>query len=845
MKNLGREAFPELKFSDFFLVWSATLIWLPLTVFYRFFEGIPAFANYQLEGRISSFVVGGGLLAAWLLSKWLLQDRVKQTKLDIRLILLVVLILVKIPFSRDPILSVDFSIMTFSYLIAISFFLDLHQSVILRKAFINAILITTLISLIYIGITIGYWLDIFQVSYLELASPGYIAGIVPRLSLTRDPNLLAVNLLLVIPFGMFRFYSSNSRGWKLAYGLMIASLTIVLLLTKSRGGLIGFGLMAAGYILAEWKTAGGFFLKDRKAKVIGGLLVLLLLAGGLNIVVNRGIPKMIVGQRVYIWNATLKMIRDHPLIGIGLGTFGANYIDYRSHLAREFLQPHSHNGIMNLVSYFGLIGAIIVISVLIDSLKGDVIRLFRGKLNSRGIRFACLMGLLGFWGHGLVDSFFNTPGVLYFVMFLFAGLLHSTSRSSPSRAREFGLLIAGILLVGSLRGYQIYQQIPYEKSREAALSGNQQKALEHIKTSINRNPNHSFYTYILGDLEAEKAYLENKNISGAISTLEQAAEGYPGWAPIYGDLAILHRVNGSPGPAINNLDRALDYHPREAEYHCLRGEIFEGLSDQPGAVNEYGKCLAEQPGSLQSAYWEHTGPRSEMKEEIIRTAEIEILDQDEDQSRWKLASLYFHSRQMEKFHNHLESLADDRANQNGVWVWEAKEFYLQGDYQNSIRLVKKLIRKNPHSRSYWNLLAENYLATGDVEAAEASLKISLALGRSVKAHILLGQIDELNGDLEEAVLHYRLALVSLESNRDPKFATFVARSAPYPFRRMPGYPELFSREAYQQTLARLSNLLEDEECSAKEQIYLNILDNSPGLTLVRDKLSALSCDTRE
>lgn len=848
MNKQKRKPILKYQFSEIFKLWMVTLIALPIVVFYRFFEGIPGFANFQLEGKIYSFVVGGGIIVSWIFVKLVTKRRIHQTDFDVWLLVIGLVTLLKIPFSRDTHLSVDYSIIVIGYLLTIYFFLDIHEIEILRKGLINAILITTVISLFYIFFNIYHWLNNFQVSFSDLASPGYVVGVIPRLSLTRDPNLLAVNIILVLPLFLFCLTSAKKKFWKMSIGLLILTLMIVLLLTKSRGGLLGFGSMLVIYLFVKWKRSGMNFLKDKRVLFVGGIIFLLLILGSFNIIISRGVPEMLVGiARINIWKATLRMINDHRIIGIGLGTFGSNYIDYRDPMAKPYLISHTHNGLLNLLVYFGLVGTLIILLIIFTAIKGHFKDVFGGKINPKSLRFACFLGIIGYLGHGLVDSFFNTPGVIYLVLFLFSGLVYVDSRSGkPISAQLFIVLFMLCTLgAGVLRGYQIYQGIPYAKSRAAALRANEQKALKEITVGLERSPHNPFYQFVLSNLEARRAYIQGENPASAISSLKKTINEYPGWAPNYGNLALLYFKKGSYVQAQEIVNQAVEYHPYEARFLCLQGEILEKIPRASEAMDVYGKCLAEKPASLKSNYWQNDGIRSQRLESIIEKAERYIIVNYEDEAQWKLASLYFYSNEMDKFYEQLHEMSKEKANQNQVLSWETKIYFLEGQYEESSLNLKKLIYQNPRIKSYWDILAECYLATGNKEDAERALRISLALGESAKTYTLLGKISESSGDIDRAIYHYQRALISLGPNYDSVFSTFVARSAPYPLKNMAGYPELFPDEIYSQTLERLNHLVGEKDCTLQKSIYQIILDNSPGLHLVRDSLSSLSCTTED
>ncbi|MDD5083862.1 MAG: O-antigen ligase family protein [Candidatus Moranbacteria bacterium] len=65
-------------------------------------------------------------------------------------------------------------------------------------------------------------------------------------------------------------------------------------------------------------------------------------------------------SRMMIWQSSIKMIADHPIIGIGPGNFQTTYLDYQSYFPPylEWAVPHPHNLYLAFWLQTGIIGLI-------------------------------------------------------------------------------------------------------------------------------------------------------------------------------------------------------------------------------------------------------------------------------------------------------------------------------------------------------------------------------------------------------------------------------------------------------------------------------------------------------
>jgi O-antigen ligase len=165
------------------------------------------------------------------------------------------------------------------------------------------------------------------------------------------PNGLGTTLLLgsiLCLGGVF-----VGQGWRRAAWAVCSVVGFVgLVATGSRASLAGWVLAAAYLIYRE--------LRSRPRVMAVAALLTFLAAGG----VVAGMPQLanrlqttatdVAGNRVRIWQTSLLMVRQHPLLGTGFGTFEQAYDQYRARGMTP--EPFAFNLWLNLAVETGLLG---------------------------------------------------------------------------------------------------------------------------------------------------------------------------------------------------------------------------------------------------------------------------------------------------------------------------------------------------------------------------------------------------------------------------------------------------------------------------------------------------------
>jgi O-antigen ligase len=231
------------------------------------------------------------------------------------------------------------------------------------------------------------------------------AGLRRLKSVYGSPNNVGLYLGRVFPLlvAVALFARRQPRRWLYGAGALLAGTALVL--SFSKGALL-FGVPASLLLLGL--LAGGRWLWV----VVGGLVA----AGVAAIPVLRtprfaSLFDLQSGTsffRLHLWRSAIDMIRDHPLLGVGLDNF---LYAYRGRYIRPpaWQEPnlsHPHNIILDYWSRLGILGlaAGVWLQVAFWRLALPLRRL--PKPDERALAFGLMASMVDFLAHGLVDNSF-------------------------------------------------------------------------------------------------------------------------------------------------------------------------------------------------------------------------------------------------------------------------------------------------------------------------------------------------------------------------------------------------------------------------------------------------------
>ncbi|MHB1162046.1 MAG: O-antigen ligase family protein, partial [Chloroflexota bacterium] len=247
-----------------------------------------------------------------------------------------------------------------------------------------------------------------------------------------SPNHLGLYLGRLLPMAIaLALFLPQAR---IPAALLTLTLGAALLLTFSVGSWIASGAAILAVALL-WRARAAVALAGAFALLLVGSVPLLSLERiSSHFSLTRGTSFI----RVQLWESSLQMVRDHPLLGVGMDNFLYHYRTayLLPQAAAEPNLSHPHNLVLNFWLQMGLLGLAAMIWLL-AALAGLWRRLWRTTLDplSRALLAGVAGATVDLVAHGMVDnSYFLVD--LAFHFWLCSAVVVLLSRLSPSTRIE-------------------------------------------------------------------------------------------------------------------------------------------------------------------------------------------------------------------------------------------------------------------------------------------------------------------------------------------------------------------------------------------------------------------------
>lgn len=259
-----------------------------------------------------------------------------------------------------------------------------------------------------------------------------------------NPNDLAALALLPLSFAAALLVTER-RGWvRIGAWGGIAVLPVLILLTQSRGGILALSVGAAIALWGHLRHVRPLFLTAAAAILMVTVTpasVWERMAGLSKAIDAQSLreadPEGSAEARYGIWQVAVRIIQDHPLVGIGVGTYRPVHADY----APATDQPSrgalggrdTHSTYLNVLAETGYPGLVLFLAVVLSTAYRAERARKRCKqtLPASSQRLLYLeLGLLGFCVAGLFGSFARLA-----FLYLDLALLWATAEASERDLR--------------------------------------------------------------------------------------------------------------------------------------------------------------------------------------------------------------------------------------------------------------------------------------------------------------------------------------------------------------------------------------------------------------------------
>jgi O-antigen ligase len=553
----------------------------------------------------------------------------------------------------------------------------------------------------------GIWFS----NWLNITDQGLLAAFQYR---GNSPNQSAAFANLVLMLSLARFVNKKNERKKPSLILLILCSVITVILTSSRGGILG---MAAGIaivivnrvilekdlITKIWKNKKRIILSG-----VGFILVLLFLG-----VISSG-NRPGVDARYDLWMVAFQSFKDNPVFGSGLYTMGNQLLQIGS-VPPSIIFVHAHNVFLNILGELGIVGFCVFILLLISFVKNA----YKSINCNNGYIAAGALGAVGsFLAHGLVDTLYVVPHIsisLIVIISLASAPVKKSEHKRKSLLRSSSVWAAGfVLCVGWVL---LLQRIPldnairhYDQNKEIAI-GDFEK-LEKLKPNWALLFQQRAITESFLAIEDKENQLEHIHI--AIDYFEKSIEYDPLWATNYANLGVLYKAIGEYQRAFVMMQKASALAPDSALIALNSAIIAEKTNEYDLAKYYY--CTYILMGDIEDSgpFWQETTLRTKIYYDNQKSAfcdkySKEDVESDSSEMIRQISSI----KLAEHYYNHGEyQLALNKIRQmelmglkSGVTylelLWIKSKLEIQGgDYKKGLEYAKSALNGWRHQSIY-------------------------------------------------------------------------------------------------------------------------------------------------
>jgi len=326
-----------------------------------------------------------------------------------------------------------------------------------------------LLKIVILSASIAAIYCIFQFYGLDFSFWRKIGGRGSLFSTFGNPNYLAGHLAAVIPFVFILFCLQKVKFKKIILELIIALLYTSLLMTLCRGAWIAlFGAIVVMLgVIYFFKRNEFTFFRQNKTWLISLILILLVISViystpnplnplGKVSVTQRAASVTEIGSssmqtRFLIWLSSLETIRQSPLWGEGIGTYGLYYPSsqgavlaqkrYQKYIPYTNKSINAHNDYLHIGGEIGIIGLAAFLWIIFAFYKNALNGLLRAQSRER---IFLLIGFIGGVTVLLVHALFSFPfhiisnGMLFWLILgLSVVIVKGSEKVKESNDEEF------------------------------------------------------------------------------------------------------------------------------------------------------------------------------------------------------------------------------------------------------------------------------------------------------------------------------------------------------------------------------------------------------------------------
>jgi len=454
-------------------------------------------------------------------------------------------------------------------------------------------------------------------------------------------NFFAEYLIVPLTLAISLFFSCRNRTHKILLLVGILAMGGSLILTFTRGSYLAVGVSLILMFFLYLVSQGRSFIKKYK-KIFIFILALFILVTFLfalpnplnksgtaiskikeRISISQFSQDFALRRRIATWKFTTMMIKDHPLLGSGLGTFKYNSLAYQAKFFPYGVADKAHNEYLQFWAELGIVGLGIFIWLIFNYFSYAIKLLKKTKDNYyQGI----IIGLIGAVTAVLVDGLFGFPLHLPATLVLFwlvlgltmvvannevfmGGKAEKTKVKTDTRKLESNLhrfkpllslliIFLSVFIVLTLtRPFvsQVYWYYGYQDAQKEDYDG----ALKYFQEAVRWNPHSGMMYYNIGQI------LSIKGLYGAALAKFEKAEEYIDHPNLPERLTTCYLAKSQWDEAITKLQQAISYQEEEKSmvpFYNELGNTYLRLEKAKLAEEAFKKILKINSGYIVAYY---------------------------------------------------------------------------------------------------------------------------------------------------------------------------------------------------------------------------------------------------
>ena len=381
------------------------------------------------------------------------------------------------------------------------------------------------------------------------------SGHIGSLGLFVNKNHMAGYLEMAIPLALGMILASTSRKTKTLLVFLSTVMMVELFLTQSRAGMASFLIAISLFIVLIGKRI------ERPKRAL--LFILVWIAIIILITISLGVGPLIERlkllsedmDRPLVFKDTLKIARDFPFFGVGMGNFQSIFPKYRFLTSgRRYI--YAHNDYLQLLVEMGLLGLITVLTGGFYFFRDNFYKPILNKLDLQQRRdpyvvnmvLGCFVGLMSMSLHNILD--FN---------------MHI-----PANALTFTVIMAVLISIGNSK-----------------RQGDEEKSLmDRMVVNLNGKSHIGAYALIIPVFLISLTFPISSFLSDSYyaERPDRAIHFSPNKSESYYKLGLIYEDSGDSAQAAKNYKKAISLEPAKSEYHLQLGLLLDSEEELKSAI---------------------------------------------------------------------------------------------------------------------------------------------------------------------------------------------------------------------------------------------------------------------